>query len=196
MSITIGVDVGGTNTDAVVLHRGEVLSWSKHSTTPDVTSGVAQAIRQALGKLPPEYQPHPAKFITRVNIGTTHFVNAVIQRKGLSPVTVLRLCGPVSIALPPFCDFPNDLRQAIGGRYHFLNGGFQYDKVAITDVDEEEVCKVTRDLHREGKFGITLSFLLSTVSAANKEFKFQYYTLTHYLAFTEGGPSLKMQTAF
>ena len=48
LDVNIGVDVGGTNTDAAVLHRGVVIGWAKHVTTRDVTTGISQAIRQAL----------------------------------------------------------------------------------------------------------------------------------------------------
>ena len=46
--VHIGVDVGGTNTDAVVLRAGAVIGWAKHVTTADVTTGVGQAIKEAL----------------------------------------------------------------------------------------------------------------------------------------------------
>ena len=49
--------------------------------------------------------------ICRVNIGTTHFVNAVIQRQHLTPVAVVRLCGTATKSLKPFVDFPEDLKQ-------------------------------------------------------------------------------------
>ena len=47
----------------------------------------------------------------QVNIGTTHFVNAAIQRQNLTPVAVLRLCGTASWALEPCIDFPDDLKE-------------------------------------------------------------------------------------
>ena len=40
----IGIDVGGTNTDAVLMDGTRTLAGVKHSTTPDVTSGIVQAI--------------------------------------------------------------------------------------------------------------------------------------------------------
>ena len=36
----IGVDVGGTNTDAVILHSNLVVCSDKVVTSPDVTSGL------------------------------------------------------------------------------------------------------------------------------------------------------------
>ena len=46
--VHVGVDVGGTNTDAVVISDGQVIGLDKHTTTDDVTSGVRQAIWAAL----------------------------------------------------------------------------------------------------------------------------------------------------
>ena len=48
--------------------------------------------------------------VKRVHIGTTHLLNAVVQRTGLRQVAVLRLCGPATVTLPPFVDFPPDLK--------------------------------------------------------------------------------------
>src|SRR5689334_17238381 len=40
----IGIDVGGTNTDAVLLDGDRVLTEVKVTTTPDVTGGVVEAL--------------------------------------------------------------------------------------------------------------------------------------------------------
>ena len=40
----IGVDVGGTNTDAVLMDGVELLAKAKLSTTPDVTEGIVAAL--------------------------------------------------------------------------------------------------------------------------------------------------------
>ena len=46
----IGVDVGGTNTDAVVMQGDKILSGVKSPTTEDVMSGVVNAVEQALSE--------------------------------------------------------------------------------------------------------------------------------------------------
>lgn len=88
----------GTNTDACILditaassaNRGFVTSY-KAPTTPDVTSGIKNAIDGVLheSKIDPDR-------VLNVSIGTTHFINAVIEAdsKRLSRVAVVRLCGP------------------------------------------------------------------------------------------------------
>src|SRR5438874_6070994 len=97
----IGIDVGGTNTDAVLLQDGRVVHAVKTPTTEDVTGGIVAA----LGRL--TRHPDVAQGqIDGVVIGTTHFVNAVVQRRNLSRVAAIRIGLPASASLPPFCDWP------------------------------------------------------------------------------------------
>ena len=47
--LRIGIDVGGTNTDAVLLDQHDrLLAKVKHPTTPDVTTGILSALKLAL----------------------------------------------------------------------------------------------------------------------------------------------------
>src|SRR5438067_4627139 len=114
----IGIDVGGTNTDAVLLQDGEVVHAVKTPTTEDVTGGIVTA----LGLL----SDHPEVVRGRIDgvvIGTTHFVNAVVQRRHLSPVAAIRIGLPASAFLPPFCDWPEDLAAIARGQTFMLEGG-------------------------------------------------------------------------
>ena len=47
-------------------------------------------------------------------IGTTHFTNAVVQRRDLAPTAAVRLGLPATASLPPMVDWPEDLKLAIG----------------------------------------------------------------------------------
>lgn len=98
--LRIGVDVGGTNTDGVILDPSRssdpdkgIVAWHKTPTTPDPSVGISDAIVtmfESAGVDPDQ--------VASVTIGTTHFVNAVVERDAarLSKVAVLRLCGPFS----------------------------------------------------------------------------------------------------
>ena len=66
----IGVDVGGTNSDAVVIEDGEVISWAKETTSSDVTQGVKSVIESALKNLETKRaSPVSSKDIRRISIG-------------------------------------------------------------------------------------------------------------------------------
>src|SRR5438477_11764465 len=104
----IGIDVGGTNTDAVLLQDGRVVHAVKTPTTEDVTGGIVAA----LGKL----SQHPEVARGRIDgvvIGTTYFVNAVVQRLKLSRVAAVRIGVPARALLLPLCAWPGDL-AAVG----------------------------------------------------------------------------------
>jgi N-methylhydantoinase A/oxoprolinase/acetone carboxylase beta subunit len=55
-------------------------------------------------------------------VGTTQFVNAVIERKHLAKVFVVRLCGSATAALPPFVGMPADLVRQISAGYLLAPG--------------------------------------------------------------------------
>src|SRR5437667_6055650 len=100
----IGIDVGGTNTDAVLLEDGRVVHAVKTPTTADVTAGILTALAELA-----RYPEVGRGAIDGVVIGTTHFVNAVVQRRDLSRIAAVRIGLPASASLPPFCDWPEDL---------------------------------------------------------------------------------------
>ena len=95
--------MGGTNTDCAIIDvtatdnssRG-VCASCKTPTTPDVTSGIYTAIVNVLAK-----SEVNRKDVQSVAIGTTHFVNAVVEAdpRRLSKVAVVRLCGPFTRAV-------------------------------------------------------------------------------------------------
>ena len=48
----VGVDVGGTNTDAVLMDGNNLAGAAKLPTTADVTSGIIDALTEVLKHLP------------------------------------------------------------------------------------------------------------------------------------------------
>src|SRR5690606_15723781 len=128
--LRIGVDVGGTNTDAALLRGTEVLATVKSSTTADVTSGVSAAIRTVLAEA-----GVAAGSVDAVMIGTTHFLNAVVEGRHLEKVGVLRLCGASTRSLPPMIDWPETLRPIVDGGAALVGGGVNYDGSEIAPLD-------------------------------------------------------------
>lgn len=156
MSYVIGVDVGGTNTDTAILRGGEVVAKGKRPTTEDKTSGVVDSIKAAIEQLCSTAELGVEKSdlissLARVTIGTTHFTNAVNKRdaSSLDRVAVMRLCGCSSRGLPPFSDFPEELKELMFGGAYMLNGGLEYDRKEISAVDEQEVRDCVRQILKE-----------------------------------------------
>ena len=48
MSLRLGIDLGGTNTDAVLLRDNVVVGHTKHPTSTDVISGIQSAIKSVM----------------------------------------------------------------------------------------------------------------------------------------------------
>ena len=83
----LGIDVGGTNTDAVILDRSDqVLAKAKVPTTPDVTGGIVAALEAVISSSDAD-----ASRITHAMLGTTHATNAVLERRKLHRVAVIRI---------------------------------------------------------------------------------------------------------
>lgn len=133
--LRLGVDVGGTNTDAVLVDEaGRVLSSHKARTTPDPFDGIRAALEGVLTGA-----PEGAGQVMKAMLGTTHPANAIIQRRELQPVGVLRLALPSSSAVLPAADWPADLRAAVVGPVELVRGGFQFDGSEIAPLDEDAV---------------------------------------------------------
>ncbi|MBM4424180.1 MAG: hydantoinase/oxoprolinase family protein [Chloroflexi bacterium] len=159
----IGIDVGGTNTDAAILRGREVVGWYKHATTPEVTSGIVGALSGAL-----ESTHMGRADVGAVMIGTTHFTNAVVQRRELSRVAVFRLCGPATHSLLPMVDWPVSLREIVVGHVALLPGGAEFDGQPITPFDEasvREACRRARDLGLES---VAVSSVFSPVNPGHE----------------------------
>lgn len=132
MSLRLGIDVGGTNTDAVVLNeQAELLASFKSPTTPDVTSG----IRNALDGLVKTHPSLDLGAIKHAMLGTTHCTNAILERRNLNRVGLIRIGAPATLAIPPFVGWPADLRAAVGGQYAVVEGGHEYDGREIRPLD-------------------------------------------------------------
>jgi N-methylhydantoinase A/oxoprolinase/acetone carboxylase beta subunit len=160
----LGIDVGGTNTDAVVMHGRNVLSGVKASTTEDVTSGVLEAMEAAIAKAGVDR----AK-ITHVMIGTTHFTNAVIERKHVNQVAAIRLGLPATACLPPMVDWPDDLREAAGGHGYLVRGGYEFDGREIAALDTDEIDRIAADIKAKKLVAAAITSVFSPINRAMEE---------------------------
>lgn len=159
--LRVGVDVGGTNTDAAVMDGPRLLGAFKSPTTPDVTGGIVASVQAALAAA-----GLPASALRAVMIGTTHFTNALVERRRLAPVAVIRLALPATTGVLPFADWPADLQAAVCGQVHLVSGGHEYDGRVLTTLDEAELVKVAHELARRGLTQAALVGVFSPVNPA------------------------------
>ncbi|MFI6511031.1 hydantoinase/oxoprolinase N-terminal domain-containing protein [Streptosporangium sp. NPDC050855] len=137
----VGIDVGGTHTDAVLMDAATVVASVKTATTQDVTGGVVTALHDLVGSAGIDRDR-----IGAVMIGTTHFTNALVTGRGLARTGVVRLALPATSGLPPLVNWPAALHAAIDPRVHLCHGGHEFDGRAIAPLRREELLRVAEDL--------------------------------------------------
>ncbi len=157
----IGIDVGGTNTDAVIMDGEKLILGVKSPTTQDVTSGIVASLTQVLAD-----SEIATDQIGAVMIGTTHFTNAVVERRRLSKTAAVRLCLPAAECLPPMVDWPDDIRETVGGHYWMAKGGNEFDGREISALDEDELKGIAEAI---GKQSIDTIAICSVFSPVNDE---------------------------
>jgi len=84
--VYIGVDVGGTCTDAVLLDKGQVKATAKVPTRADLLSSLLEALDVIM-------KGTPAELIKRVVLSTTMITNLIAERK-FDPVGLILIPGP------------------------------------------------------------------------------------------------------
>lgn len=127
----LGIDVGGTNTDAVLIDEGlNVVAAIKNPTSGDIYEGIMGAVDAVLA----ESGVNPAE-IGQAMLGTTQCTNAIVERKGLAPIAILRIGAPASVGIPPMVDWADDI-AAVAADSAIIGGGFEYDGKRLAAFDE------------------------------------------------------------
>lgn len=83
----LGIDVGGTFTDAVIIDDGTIVSTAKRRTTKD---NLMKGITDALGAVMTDVDP---KVIEQVTLSTTVVTNTIVEHKE-QPVDLYVIAGP------------------------------------------------------------------------------------------------------
>ncbi|KAF2136315.1 uncharacterized protein K452DRAFT_302854 [Aplosporella prunicola CBS 121167] len=171
--LRIGVDVGGTNTDGVILDpsrtaepdRG-IVAWHKAPTTTNPSLGINHALTSMF-----EQSNVSPDDVASVTIGTTHFVNAVIERDAtrLAKVAVLRLSGPFGKHALPCTDWPDDLRSLILGYYALARGGLEISGQEIDPIDPAEIRAFCAAVREKGIRSIVVNGVFSPLDTVFKQ---------------------------
>lgn len=164
MSFRLGIDVGGTNTDAVILDAAlRPVATTKQPTTRPVGDGVDAAVRHVLQSSGID----PAS-ITHAMLGTTHATNAIVERTRLNQVAVLRLGLPATGAVLPTTGWPEDLRSAVGDMRYLVGGGHEFDGREIAALDEARIREIAGEVRGRATSAAIIS-VFSPVSSAHEE---------------------------
>ncbi|MCK5540527.1 MAG: hydantoinase/oxoprolinase family protein [Deltaproteobacteria bacterium] len=123
----LGIDVGGTHTDAVIIDRGGVVATAKVET--DHTNLIAsldavlkKILRSKSGRLP----------ISKINLSTTLTTNAIVEKQ-LEEVGVLAVSGP-GLA-------PDYFNHDLGEHFHLIEGSIDHRgslRLALNEVAARE----------------------------------------------------------
>lgn len=170
-SFRLGIDVGGTNTDAVILDASDqVVASAKLPTTRDVTAGIVNAMQAVLG----QSGLAPAS-IGYAMLGTTHCTNAIVTRRGLVPVGVIRLGAPATLAVEPLLTWPADLRRMVGAQSFVLHGGHEYNGEPLSPLDPQEL----RNAARQMKGQVRAVAITAVFSPVNPEHELRAREILH-----------------
>ncbi len=158
--LRIGIDVGGTHTDAVLLDGDAVIASTKALTTVDVTTGILDALETIL-------KDHAGKegSIEAVMLGTTQFTNAVIERRELAEVAAVRIGMPSGAGIPPKIGWPSDISNCLGDNVYMIRGGYLYDGWPLAEMDEREIKSVVDDLKVKNVEAVAISSAFSPMNA-------------------------------
>lgn len=160
----IGIDVGGTHTDAVLVEGLRIVASCKELTSADVLTGVKAALANLRGQAGGQADSLPD--LDAVMLGTTQFTNAVVERRELAPIAAIRIGAPSGRGLPPGCGWPYDIRAALGENAYTLPGGFLYDGKPLAPEDPAAVERCIADIQAKGISNIAIA---SAFSPANAE---------------------------
>lgn len=142
MSLKLGIDVGGTNTDGAILDEQlNILKSFKVPTTEDIGSGIVSVIEKLL-----EDESIDRKQITHAMLGTTQCTNAIVTRKGLNKIALIRIGLPAGAAIEPLYSVPGDLEDKIGEYTYMVHGGHEYNGELISELDEEEIKRIGHEI--------------------------------------------------
>ncbi|MFJ5622842.1 ROK family protein [Peribacillus loiseleuriae] len=160
----IGIDVGGTHTDAVLLDQNnQVLAETKSATTEDVATGIYNAMKIIIDEA-----NVPREQIKYAMLGTTHCTNAIVERKKLNKISSIRIGAPATLAVKPLIGVPEELREALGKHVYLVRGGHEFDGREIVELDEQHLYQIANEI--KGKVdSVAITSVFSPVTQSHEQ---------------------------
>lgn len=161
---TIGIDIGGTHTDGVLLDAtGSFIAGFKTLTTPCLCKGVENVIEKLIGQ-----SKVSAEAIKRVIIGTTHATNAILEGKDLLKVGIIRLLDGKPVSPSPGFGWPSLIKQNVIGAMINCQGGYEFDGRASSTYQPQEIEDAIDCLFQAGAEALAVTGAFSPLNAGQE----------------------------
>ena len=139
-----------------------MIAKAKVPGTPDITRGITTAIDTVLRA--PEADP---RRITHVMLGTTHATNAVLERRKLRRIAVIRIGGPATHSIRPMFGWPADLTAAISAGAVIVDGGIEFDGRDLSPLDTDAIARFLGEVAGTAD-GVAITSVFAPVSARHE----------------------------
>ena len=160
----IGIDVGGTTIDFVVVERGGRLCYAHKVLINDT---LEHCFSRGLNDLMTQFSLHP-QHCFRIHLGTTLAVNSLLTERDLYRVGILRLAGQKP-SLPPVLSFSPSQKRVMFAGYETVNGGRNYNHTEITPIHRSEIIQATKKLLHQGAESLGLVGVFSPLYPDEEE---------------------------
>jgi N-methylhydantoinase A/oxoprolinase/acetone carboxylase beta subunit len=84
-------------------------------------------------------------------------------------VTAIRICLPASASLPPFVDWPADLRDVVREEIFLLPGGFEVDGREISAFDDSRMRETAKRISDSGVEAVAISSVFSPLRGDHEQ---------------------------
>jgi N-methylhydantoinase A/oxoprolinase/acetone carboxylase beta subunit len=160
----IGIDIGGTNTDIVLIDtQSTIITYAKTPTVPDINIGVKTALKQVIKESKINNED-----ITGIFLGTTQAANAIHQRHDLYRVGVIRIAGQHPQSYPTCYVWPEDLKNTLYVDTITVDGGFECHGDPIAPTNPAQIKSAIETLLRKKTESLAVVGVFSSLNARHE----------------------------
>ena len=137
-----------------------VLAAYKTPSTANVRYAIQVALEEVL-----KIAQVPKNEIACVVVGTTSFINAVVEQDAyrLDKVAIIRLSKSFLREVPPFSSFPPGLRRICDGYLGYVDGGLAIDGSEEAPLDESQVLQHCQEIRNLGLPAVVVAGVFSPI---------------------------------
>ena len=158
----LGIDVGGTNTDAVLIDEdlnvvgGRQAPHLRRCLSTGIMGAVQTLCWSRLQRGPHARSARPCW--VRPSAPTPSSSASTWRPSG-----ILRIGAPATAGVPPMVDWPEDIQRHLPRSSAVIGGGFEYDGKELAPLDEAAAKMFFPDMKAKGVKSIAISCVFSTV---------------------------------